>query len=671
MRSDYFEVDNSVYFAAVPTEDVGPYVLNRVMQWDEYLSNSGMLSLLRRSYRAYYGYATNDFWHQSSNIVFDGEQGELALMKMNDYRSILTNFLSLIMAQRLNFDPRAINNDTESLAQTIVAQSVIEDSLKNKGMRKNFSNVVELALWGAEGFVHTCWDRFAGKPIGFDEQNQTMHFEGDTATKVFLGMDVARDPQTKSIESCNYFILRDWQNKFELAAKYPDFKEEILGCGDESQMNRMGRFLTPMQWSQRLNQDYIPVYTMIHKATVAVPGGRYSIVVGSGDVLEDGPLTSESTMLHRVAMADIKDTSLGYTLAFDLLGPQMAQDSVLSTCISNINTYGVQNMLVPKGADLNFSALAGGLNIITHNPERAPTAMQLIQTPPEAYKLIEIMVSSMGRLSNISSVNRGQPEASLKSGSALALVASQALQFINILQASYVEMAEGTMSNIIELYQQNVSEPRMLELAGRDKAQYIQSFSGKDLDKIKRVYIDLGNPLSRTPGGRQELADNLLDKGMIKTAQEYLTILTTGTLEPAVNNPVSIEMLIKEENDRIMRGEPVVAVATDLHFEHILGHSAPLNTYKNRLDPRIAQNTTTHIQEHLDQLRVVNPALLQMMGQQSLAAPEVPSQGESPMTNSQKGEKKAPSSVETSDQPNMPRMPTEPISGEQYQPQVF
>lgn len=662
MNKDFFDVDNSVYFAKVDTKEIGPYILNRVQQFDEFMSNSGMLSLIRRSYRAYYGYATNDFWHQSSNIVFDGEQGELALMKMNDYRSILTNFLSLIMSQRLNFDPRAINNDTESLAQTIVAQSVIEDVLKNKGMQKSFSEVVEYALWGAEGFVFDYWDKFGGQPLGIDQNTQTLHFEGDACSKIFLGMDVARDPQAKNIKACDYYILRDWQNKFELAAKYPELAEEILGCGDESQMNRMGRFLTPMQWSQRLNQDYIPVYYLIHKATVAIPGGRYCMVVGSGDVLEDGQLYEGRVMLHRVAMADIKDTCLGYTLGFDLLGPQMALDSLFSTCVSNINTYGVQNILVPKGADLNFNALAGGLNIITHNPDRKPESMPLIQTPPEAYKLIEMMIQSMGRLSNISSTNRGQPEANLKSGSALALVASQALQFINILQSSYIEMAEGSMTDYIMLYQTNVSEERMLELAGRDKAQYISAFSGKDLSKIRRVYVDLGNPLSRTPAGRQQIADSLLEKGKITSAQEYLTILQTGTLEPAINNPVAIEMLIKEENDRIQKGEEVVAVATDLHFEHILGHSAILNTYKNRLDPALAQRATDHIQQHLDQLRVTNPALLQMMGQTSLAAPEVPVQG---------GPSEGPSKVSepaSNNQPNMPRMPTNPLTGEQYQP---
>ena len=220
------------------------------------------------------------------------------------------------------------------------------------------------------------------------------------------------------------------------------------------------------------------------------------------------------------------------------------------------------------------------------------------------------------------------------------------------------------MTSWIELYQKYVSEPRMLELAGKDKAQYIPSFSGKDLDKVKRIYVDLGNPLSRTAAGRQQLADSLLEKGLVKTPQEYITVINTGTLEPAVNNPIAVEMLIKEENDRLVKGEEVVAIGTDLHFEHVLGHASILQNYKNRLDPSIAQRVTAHIQEHLDLLRVTDPALLAMLGQQSTAPQAGPNEATAP------GEgPNAPVDQQT-EQANMPSMPTNPLTGEKFQPAI-
>jgi hypothetical protein len=664
MINNEYKVDSNKYFAsqAVTTEELGNYVLNKVVQFDQYIANSGYLSLLRRSYRAYYGYATNDWWHQSSNIVFDGEQGELALMKMNDYRSILTNFLSLITNQKLNFDPRAINNDTESLSQVMIAQSVIEDVLKNKKLNSKATEAVEQSLWGAESFILTYWDKYKGKLLGVDQETQQVYYEGDGVSEVYLGLDVIRETQVKRYDDCEYFIIRKWVNKYNLIAIYPDKTSEILAANGESEMNRMGRFLTPMQWSQNQNQDYIPIYHLIHKRTPAVPDGRMALILSGGTALLDNPLETEDCMIERIAMADIKDTCLGYTLGFDLLGPQMALDSLCSTSISNANAYGVQNMLVAKGADLNYMKLAGGLNVITHNQGMEPKAMALIQSPPEVHKLIDMMVAAMGRLSNISATNRGQPESHLKSGSALALVASQALQFVNILQQSYVSAMENTMTSWIELYQTNVKEPRLLELSGKGKAQYIPSFTGENLSLVKRIYIDLGNPLSRTVSGRLQLADTLLDKGLIKTPQEYILATQTGTVEPAINNPIQVEMLIKEENDRILKGEEVIAIATDPHLEHVLGHSALLQNYKNRLDVGIAQRTSDHLKSHLDLLRVTDPVLLSMLGQQSTAPAPQQQQG-----NDQAAQISAPNEPKEA---KMPTMPTNPLTKEKYQTTV-
>ena len=48
----------------------------------------------------------------------------------------------------------------------------------------------------------------------------------------------------------------------------------------------------------------------------------------------------------------------------------------------------------------------------------------------------------METLSGVNSVARGNPEASLQSGTALAMVQSQALQFMSGLQQSYIQLIE-------------------------------------------------------------------------------------------------------------------------------------------------------------------------------------------------------------------------------------
>ncbi len=74
----------------------------------------------------------------------------------------------------------------------------------------------------------------------------------------------------------------------------------------------------------------------------------------------------------------------------------------------------------------------------------------------------------------------------------------------------------------------------------------------------------------------------------------------------------------------------------------------------------MAQRVTAHIQEHLDLLRVTDPALLAMLGQQS-TAPQAPAGGQAPIEGPN-----VPVD-EGSETSRMPSMPTNPLTGEKYQ----
>jgi hypothetical protein len=128
---------------------------------------------------------------------------------------------------------------------------------------------------------------------------------------------------------------------------------------------------------------------------------------------------------------------------FDLLPLQDAINSLYSTILTNQHAFGVQNIYVPRGADIQLKALEGGLNIIEGNTGAGkPEPMNFTNTPAEVFKFIEMLEKKMETISGMNSVVRGDPEASIKSGSAMALVQSMALQFISGLQTQYVFAVE-------------------------------------------------------------------------------------------------------------------------------------------------------------------------------------------------------------------------------------
>ena len=120
-----------------------------------------------------------------------------------------------------------------------------------------------------------------------------------------------------------------------------------------------------------------------------MPDGRYLIFLSSEVSLFDGPPPYRFIPVFRMAPSNIIGTPFGYTPMFDLLPIQEAINSLYSTVLTNQNSFGIQNIMLPKGSDLNSTDLAGGLNLIEYDPSLGkPESLQLTHTPVEIFNKI-------------------------------------------------------------------------------------------------------------------------------------------------------------------------------------------------------------------------------------------------------------------------------------------
>jgi hypothetical protein len=222
--------------------------------------------------------------------------------------------------------------------------------------------------------------------------------------------------------------------------------------------------------------------------------------------------------VYRIAPHDILGSPFGYTTMFDLLPMQDALNSLYSTILTNQNAFGVQNILNPRGNDVRLTQVEGGLNFIEYNAQAGkPEPLNLTQTPPEIFNFAQIIEKNMETISGVNSVARGNPEASLKSGNALALVQSQALQFMNGLQQSYIMLIEDIGTGLVQLLQDFAKVPRVAEIAGVSNKTKMQEFTGDDLKSIRRVVVDVGNSLAQCLAKDTPV---LMHDGSIKMVQD-------------------------------------------------------------------------------------------------------------------------------------------------------
>jgi len=643
-------MSNNKYFATLEADKIADELMKRVEDYYEHLLVSGRLALYRRSYEYYYRPAL-----KGAKMGKTGNQGEYTTINVNHYRNLLLHLKTMTTQNRPAFEPRATNTDYKSQAQTILASGLLDYYMREKKLEKHIKTAVEHALVLGEGFVRTEWDSNAGEIHGINPDTQAQVRQGDIKYTNFLPTDVCRDYTKDSAEDHDWYILRTYQNRFTLAAQYTDLADKIIDLPTRSDDE-----VQSLKVSYDKESDDVAVYEFYHRPTSALPNGRVVVFVASDIVLLDGALPYRTLPVYRIAPEDQMGTTFGYTVGFDLIAVQEAIDMLYSTVITNQATFGVQNILVPNGANLSSTQLSGGLNMLQYDmKEGKPEALNLTSTPPEIFNFISQLEKLSETLSGVNSVARGNPEASLKSGSALALVQSMAVQFSMGLQQSYAQLLEDLGTATINILRDFASVPRIAVIAGKSQRSLMKQFTGDDLDMINRVVVDMGNALSRTTSGKVQLAENLMANGLIKSPDEYIQVLSTGRLEPVIEG-IQAELLnIKAENEEMSQGQDVPVMITDDHKTHIQEHKAILASPEARRNPQLIAVVTAHLQEHINILQnPANAALLGILGQQSIAPQGMPAApGAAPTSEMLDVTNPVTQEAATVNQPNMPKSP--------------
>lgn len=617
--------DNNQYFAKKEAQDAASVLLKKAEYWSKGIITTNYLNRCKRSWYAYNGsyFDQNSDTHQ---VLFAGEQGELVQIAINHYRNIGTHLLNITTANRPAMEANATNSDYKSLSQTILANGLLDYYMTEKRLEEYLRTAVEYAIVLGEGYVRLEWDEAGGQEFGFNEETQTIVYEGDIRFTNHSPFDVIRD-NSREDQDNDWLTIRTFKNRYDLMAKHPELADKIAGIPskDEVTMQLTSSFIDD-------ETDLIPVYEFYHKRTAAVPDGRYMIFVSPDAVLFDGPLPYRFIPVFRMTPSNIIGAPFGYTPLFDLLPIQDAVNTLYSTVLTNQNAFGVQNILIPKGSDINISSLAGGLNLVEYDAisQNKPEALNLTKTPAEVFSFIQTLETSMETISGINSVVRGNPEASLESGTALAMVQSQAIQFASGLQQSYIRLVEDVGTAIIKILQDYATAPRVAAIVGKSNRMYMKEFKADDISKINRVKVRVANPLAKTTAGRMEIANNLITMNLITNIDQYFTVLNTGNLESMIEGDQAELLLIRSENEKMMEGESVPVTAIDMHVIHIKEHRALLADPDLRKDAQLVQIVLDHIQEHINALRTVDPSLLQLLGMQPMppAAQPMPPQGQ-------------------------------------------
>ena len=607
------ENKDNMYFAAKPAEDCAAVLMGRAKSFYNTLESNNYLDKIRDMWKAYYGDYSNGL-DSGHTVSFTGEQGELVQLPVNHFRNLAEHINTMVTAQRPAMEARAINTDYKSLAQTILANGILDYYMREKGLEDCLKRATEMAIVLGSGFIKLEWNALAGEEYDIDPDTGSMTYDGDAEFSTLSPLDVVVDG-TKEAWNNEWILTRSGKNRYDITAKYPELAEKIKSVPTKE---KEGRYNNAMFSNDETDDVY--VYEFYHKRTESMPNGRYLAFLSADVVLIDTNIPYRTIPIFRIAPSTILGTPYGYTPMFDVFPLQEAVNSLYSALMTNNNAFAVQNLWIPRGSDIDIASVEGGMNVISSTAK--PEPIQLTASSPETYNFLEKLIKDMETISGVNSVARGNPDASLKSGTALALVQSMAIQFISGLQQSYVKLIEDVGTGLINILKDFATTPRIVALVGKQNRTLLKEFTGEQIKSINRVVVDIGNPLARTTAGRVQMAEQLLQMQLLKTPEQYFQVINTGRLDVVFEGEQMELLNIKSENEQMMDGKPVEAFALDQHRLHILEHRSLLADPDLRQDPELRNLVLTHIMQHIQLLKETAPELLQLIGEQPLVPPQ-------------------------------------------------
>lgn len=590
------------YWPQEPDDDrLASTLTERCRQYFDRLKENRYLEAMLRSWRFYHGMQfASERSSFKSGVRFMGEEGEYIGLPDNLFRSLLQGILTVVTENRPNFRAIAVNSDHTSLEQARLGTDILNYYFREKRVEEKVRRAVETSLVLFSGFVKVCWDPMAGRPTsGMDGQ---FAYEGDLKIEAKTPLDIAYDLTAQSWDEVkkSWLMVRGFENKWDLAAQYPELAEELVTRG----MDKSNRYDSEyLDFSQELNQyaetDRLEIWDFYHARTPSMPAGSH-IRICDNLILERQELDYEDIPVYRCSPGNTVMTSLGYSPAIDLIGLQQALNQEMSTIASNHKQFGMPVIWTKPDSGAQVSQLKDAFNLV--ECDEKPEPLELLGTPAELFKFPEMLNASMQRQTGINNVTLGQPEASLKSGSALALIDSKAAQMNSGLQYSMTALLEDVGQCMLRTLRRYASSPRILTIVGLRNRQYQREFSGEDLGSIDRVQVQVGSHLTSTASGKLELANNLLQNNKLSTPEEYLTVATTGNLEPLYQAEHAQLSLIHDENERLLNGENVQADIADNHVLHVREHMAQIATVDMRANIPVATNIRAHCFTHLQMI---------------------------------------------------------------------
>lgn len=597
--------DEQTYFAAADEQRIGLLILGKLKDYGRGGAPSFILSMQALAWQYVMGFDANGFMH-AATVARSGSMGESTEIRVNHIGALDNAVVSLVNQQKHTFEPRASSNTSESLRAVDIARDTLDYYLAAQGALACIDTATGHANQYGEGFIHTYWDGKSGAdaiPITSPTGQVSYVPTGDIKFENVLPWNVFRDVQKVSYKDLDYVTLALRRNKWDTVARYPEHREKILAAKpfdrpDNTQLPG-AYFVNDTAAPSSAVGDDIDVFRFYHRKCAILPGGRDVTMLADGTVLAYSDLPIDEVPLARISAGEFTGAPFGKTRLWDAIGMQQVSDAIHSSIASNQMTFARQNITYEEGTDPRPIQTPGGFNLIpVKRGGKPPEALQLTKSPEESFRYLDVLKGAEEAVVGVNATSRGESPGERASGSLAVFLDAKTLQQASSLQTERVNAVMRVGTFILKFLRKYAKHPMKINVSSRDGgALRSEEITGDSLGGIEYAYVSVGNPLTQSMSARIEVGNILLQQGADHDTVER--VLTTGQLKPILQGSAAQRILIRQENERMAKGEQVPpAEISDDHVLHMREHAQVKASLEARINSAIMQAEIEHEKSH-------------------------------------------------------------------------
>lgn len=493
--------------------------------------------------------------------------------------------------------------DPDDVAAAKLSQKVLLHLWEYLTIRKYLVDAYIYAVTCGEGFVRPFFNKRAGEPLPDEEGEDESLFTGEIGMEALGPHEVYWEPGC-SFDESPYLIVEKARPIAQVKAM-PGFQNIDL----KADARGSSSFVTGQLSRGMHNADLVNVFEYLELPSSKHPQGRKCMIAnghhitpeGDYPMLVRGPRGFEHA-IHRVSYIPTPHRDRDKGLVEDLIDPQRTLSDCVNKAIQIKNLTLRPQMLAPVGSLQDQVTDEDGA-VVRYIPIGGMRPEWRVMPPfPDAlFRMAEQAQHHMEEISSQRAIPQG-----VEAGKAIAALLERDQSVRGFIVQALADFHSRLGRHLLHYVQKYYSEPRLIQLNGRTRTDYISNFKGADLRGQVNVSVLPGSVEPRTRQSLEQKVMAMADRQWITPQQAmsaidggYAEDLLDGWADDMAKQDWEIQQMISMGDDELPGGDVPIADDFDNHAVHLDRLHRWMKSHDFRTQaPPVQEAARLHEQQH-------------------------------------------------------------------------